>query len=160
MTGAVVDPQGDAAAPPANRMAIAILALIGVLISAYMSMYAIGAIDSVACGTGACEVVQKSPWSVFLGVPVPFIGVGGYGTVFALAMAGTRPGRTTHRGIGVALLVLACIATAFSAWLSWAEAMWIQAWCRWCIASAVVSTLLLLASLPEINRLLSRKDRP
>jgi uncharacterized membrane protein len=105
-------------------------------------------------------VVQNSPWAVFLGVPVPFIGVGGYGAILALAVSGVQPGRGTDRRSAIALIALTFIAVVFSAWLSWVEAVLIGAWCRWCIGSAAVAALLFLAALPELGRLYTRKDRP
>jgi len=140
-------------APDANRMAIALFALIGTLIGAYMSLYELGVIDTLACGTGACESVQSSPWAVFFGIPVPFLGVGGYALIMALALAGLRPNLSTDRRIPIALLALTGFAFAYSIYLSWVEAVLIQAWCRWCIGSAVVATLLFLSALPELLRL-------
>jgi uncharacterized membrane protein len=87
---------------------------------------------------------------VFLGIPVPFLGVGGYALIMALALAGLRPNLSADRRIAIALVVLTGFAFAFSVYLSWVEAALIEAWCRWCIASAVVSTLLFLSALPEL----------
>lgn len=140
-----------AAAPPLNRMAMAVLALIGLVIAGYMLLYKLGVLPAVACGDGACEVVQASPWSVFLGVPVPLIGVGGYGLLLGLALAGVQPAFADNRRIGLALFALSAIGLLFSAYLSWVEATLIGAWCRWCIGSAVVAALLFLFSLPELR---------
>src|SRR5690606_32369876 len=79
-------------APPLNRMVMAVLALIGVLISIYMLMYHLGLLGSIMCGTGGCETVQNSPWASFLGVPVPLLGLFGYGALLAAALLGLRPG--------------------------------------------------------------------
>jgi uncharacterized membrane protein len=134
-------------------MVIAVFALVGTLIGVYMSLYKLGVIETLACGSAACESVQSSPWAVFLGIPVPFLGVAGYASIMALALAGLHPGPSMDRRIASALLALTSIAFAYSIYLSWVEAVLIQAWCRWCIASAVVSTLLFLSALPELPRL-------
>jgi len=141
------------AAPPLNRMGMAVFALIGVLIAAYMSLYKLGIVQTLACGTGACEVVQESPWADFLGIPVPFWGVGGYGLLLATAIAGIQPGRNGDRRVAVILFGAATVALVFSAYLSWLEATRILAWCRWCIGSALVAAVLFLLSLPEIAHL-------
>jgi len=133
-----------------SRMAMAVAALAGLLISGYMLLYKIGVIAAIACGTGACEVVQASPWSEFLGLPVPLWGVAGYGLIFATALIGIQPGRLADRRIAFILLGASTFAFGFSAWLSWIEAYRIHAWCRWCIGSAVVATILFLTALPEI----------
>ena len=134
-------------------MLAAVVALAGAMIAGYMLLYKLGVITSIACGTGACESVQASPWSDFLGVPVPFWGVGGYGMIFAVAMLGIQPAHADKRWIAIVLLAASTYAFLFSGYLSYIEAVRIRAWCRWCIASAVVATLLFLLSLPEIKRL-------
>jgi len=143
----------NVASPALNRMGMALFSLIGVLIAAYMSLYKLGVIQTLACGTGACEVVQESPWADFLGIPVPFWGVGGYGLLLAASLAGMQPGRNGDRRIAAVLFGSATIAFVFSGYLSWIEATRILAWCRWCIGSAVVASALFLLSLPEIGRL-------
>lgn len=140
--------------PPLNRMIIAVLALVGVVIAGYMLLYSVGAVASLACGAGgSCETVQASPWSVFFGVPVPLIGLIGYALILTVAVAGVQPAFVGDRRVAAALIGLSAIAFLFSVYLSGVEAFLIGAWCRWCIASAVVSTLLLLVSLPELRRL-------
>lgn len=139
---------------PLNRMISAVLALVGAVIAGYMLLYSVGALTSLACGAGgSCDVVQASPWSVFLGVPVPLIGMVGYALILAVAVAGVQPAFVGDRRTAIALLGLSATALGFSIYLSAVEAFLIGAWCRWCIASAVVSTLLFLASLPELRRL-------
>lgn len=137
---------------PLNRMMLAVLALFGVLISIYMLLYHVGMIGSIVCGTGGCETVQNSPWSSFLGIPVPLIGLLGYAALLATALLGLQPRLIGDRRIALVLLAGALIAFAFSAYLTWLEAFVIHAWCRWCIASAVLALLLVLAALPEYAR--------
>jgi uncharacterized membrane protein len=147
------DASGLDASPAFNRMGMAFFSLIGVLIAAYMSLYKLGIVQTLACGTGACEIVQESPWADFLGIPVPFWGVGGYGLLLGASLTGIQPGRNGDRRIAAMLLGAATLALVFSAYLSWIEAARILAWCRWCIGSAVVATVLFLLSLPELAHL-------
>lgn len=150
--GMAVD--SDAAArAPLGRMAIAMLALIGLLISAYMSLYKLGVFGVLACGAGDCDRVQNSPWAVFLGVPVPYIGFLGYGALLAAAVAGMQPGLVRSRIVAAVLFGGAAIGLAFSAYLTYLEAAVIHAWCRYCIASAVLAVLIFLFSIPELRRL-------
>lgn len=141
----------EAASPPANRMAIALLALIGMLIAAYMSAYKLGMFGTIACGSGGCETVQNSPWADFMGLPVPFIGLAGYGLLFGLALVGIQPAFTGDRRIATMLVLGATIGFVFSAYLTYLEAAVIHAWCRWCITSAILATLIFLAALPELR---------
>lgn len=141
---------------PVNRMIIAVLALIGVLISTYMQMYHMGLLGAILCGSGGCEVVQNSPWAEFYGVPVPLLGLLGYGGLLALAMLGIQPRFAADRRIAGLLLAGGVIGFGFSMYLTYLEAFVINAWCRWCIASAILATLLLIAALPEFARLRRR----
>jgi diaminopimelate epimerase len=53
------------------RMTAALLSLAGFFISAYLYLYKIGKIGTLACGTGGCETVQLSQWSRFGGLSWP-----------------------------------------------------------------------------------------
>lgn len=138
-----------------NRMLIALLALIGVLVGAYMSAYKLELFGTILCGTGGCETVQNSPWAVFLGVPVPFIGFFGYGALLVLALLGLQPRFATERWVAALLLSGATLGVVFSVYLSYLELAVIHAWCRWCIGSAVIAILIFLAALPELRRMRS-----
>jgi uncharacterized membrane protein len=141
------------AAPPVNRMAIAVLALLGLLMSVYLTLHKFGFIGTLACGTGSCDTVQTSPWAVFMGIPVPVMGVAGYLVLLVLAIIGLQPAHAENRKLGLSIFVLADIAVAFTVYLTYLEAFVINAWCRWCIGSAVIITLIWIFSLPELLKL-------
>ena len=149
----MIDNEFEEVAPPKNRMAITLLALIGVLISIYLTLHKLGYIGELLCGTGSCEVVQSSKWAVFMGIPVPFLGVFGYILMTVLGIVSVQPQNHDSRPIGIALIVTGLGAFAFSAYLSAIEQYVIHAWCRWCIASAVVATLIFICTFPEYRRL-------
>jgi uncharacterized membrane protein len=138
---------------PVNRMAVAVLALFGLIIAGYMLLYKVGVFSTLACGTGSCAAVQASPWAVFLGLPVPLLGVIGYGLTLAVALAGIQPAYSHDRRVAAALFGLSAVAFVFSLYLTAVEAFWIRAWCRWCVGSAIVATLLFVCAFPELRRL-------
>lgn len=140
-------------APPANRMAIAVLGLLGVLMSAYLTLHKYGYIGTLACGSGACEVVQTSRYAVFMGVPVPVLGLIGYVLFLIVAIVGLQPASVRSRAVAVLLFILAWGALLFSLYLTYLEKFVIHAWCRWCIASAVVTLLIWLCALAELPRI-------
>jgi uncharacterized membrane protein len=135
-----------------NRMAVALLALIGLLISAYMTAYKFGLLGTIVCGTGGCETVQNSPWAVFAGVPVPVIGLLGYGALLVAALLGVQPRFMDDRRVALVLIAGASIGILFSAYLTWLEAAVIHAWCQWCIVSAILAMLIFIFTLPEFRR--------
>ncbi len=136
-----------------NRMAIAVIALIGVFVALYMLLYKLGVFGSLLCGTGGCEVVQASPWAYFLGVPVAAWGLAGYLSMLAVAMTGVQPRFESSRWVPASLLLLTTVALLFSIYLSYLEEFVIHAWCQWCILSAVLAVLAFGFALPEIRRL-------
>lgn len=139
--------------PPVNRMAIATLALIGVLMSVYLTLHKYGFIGTLACGTGSCDTVQTSPWAVLMGVPVPLMGVFGYLVLMVIAIAGIQPQHANNKKIGILLFVLAEIALVFTIYLTYLEAFVIHAWCRWCLGSAALVLLIWIFSIPELLKL-------
>jgi len=127
-----------------RRMLTALVALVGLFVSMYLALYKAGAIGTLACGTGGCETVQLSHWSVFLGLPVATWGVGFYALVFAVAFAGTTERFADSSRLSLAMLVLTGWGVVFSAWLTYLELFVISAICRWCVGSAVIAVALFI----------------
>lgn len=154
MTDSAV-PEEDAAeadfAPPLSRMAIAVLALVGLLLSVYLSMYKLGYLGVIQCTVGGCETVQNSAYAYFLGLPVAVWGVGGYTLLLVLALLGVQPRWVAERWLALALVAFSAGGLAFSAYLTYLEAAVIHAWCQWCVISAVLISLIFLLSLPGLR---------
>ncbi len=132
-----------------RRRAIAVLALVGVFISTYLLLYKLGVYGSLVCGAGGgCDYVQASMYGRFLGIPVAGWGVGWYVAVFVLALLAGSSGLRAAAWPGRALLVLASGGLAFSVYLTYLELFVIHAICRWCVASAIVTTLIFVLSVP------------
>ena len=129
------------------RMAAALLSMVGLLVSVYLYLYKIGALGSMICGTGACELVQTSRWSRFLGVEVSLIGVLGYVVILGVSLAGLQPANRAHRWPDTLLVALSGGGLVFSAYLTYLELFVIEAICRWCVASAVIILLIFAVSL-------------
>lgn len=140
-------------APPRLRMAIAVLALVGLLVAGYLSLHRMGLIGSLQCSLGGCEIVQSSRYAVFLGVPVAYMGLVAYVGLLAVALVGVQPANAASPRISTALLVGSGVGVAFSAYLTYLEAAVIHAWCQWCIISAVIVTIIFLLAVVERLRL-------
>jgi uncharacterized membrane protein len=84
--------------------------------------------------------VQDSEYATLVGVPVPLIGVFGYLTVLAAALLRGDLGR--FAGVFAGL-----VGVGFSAYLTYLELFVIDAICQWCVASAVVMSLVLAVAL-------------
>ena len=132
-----------------RRMLLALLALAGVFLALYLTLYKLGIIGTLACGNGSCETVQLSRWATFAGIPVALWGVAYYVLVFIIALAAVQERFAASRGISLVLVLLTGWGVLFSAWLTYLELFVIHAICRWCIGSAVLALVLFLIALSE-----------
>jgi uncharacterized membrane protein len=120
----------------------AVLSGLGIFVSGYLVTKRFSG-GSLACTRWAqCDVVNNSVYSQLYGVPVCVIGLAGYLLLLGLALAALwTAGRTRHRILLLSLL-LSLGGVGFSAYLTYLEIYVIEALCAWCVASAVIITLL------------------
>ena len=130
-------------------MIIAALALGGVGLAAYLAMYKLGMIGTLACTVGQCETVNLSRYATLGGIPVAVWGLGFYVTLFAVAFLGTTERFVSEPWVSTALLVLTGWGVVFSAWLTYLELFVINAVCMVCVISAILVTLIFLVSVLE-----------
>ncbi len=133
------------------RIAAAILALAGIGVAIYIaaSEFGGGAPKCLAGGHG-CETVARSRYSHLAGINVAAIGIFGYA---ALLVAALVPGDVGRFGG----FVTALVGFGFSVYLTYLEVFRIHAICQWCVASAVVMTVLAVLT---VIRLLVAEGRP
>lgn len=130
-----------------KRMTVAALALAGLFVSIYLTLFKLGVIGEIACSIGSCETVQLSRWATLAGLPVAAWGIGFYLATLALAFAGTTDRHADSPRISLALLLLSGWGVLFSGWLTWLELFVIDAICTWCVVSAVLVAIIFVASL-------------
>jgi uncharacterized membrane protein len=135
-----------------HRQVIGALALAGLFVALYLYLYKIGVYGELKCGTGGCETVQASPYAILLGQPVALYGVLGYAALFTVSVLGLQPRFAAQRWPTLLLAVLATLGFLFTAYLTFLEMFVIHAWCRWCLGSAVIITLIWLVALPAARR--------
>jgi uncharacterized membrane protein len=138
------------------RMGAALLSLAGIFVAAYLWLFKLGKIGTIACGTGGCETVQLSRYSAFLGVDVALIGVVGYAVMFLVSLAALQPANAGRRGPTALLALLAGGSLLFTIYLTYLELFVIHAICRWCVSSAVIVVLLFALALLDLRRLRRR----
>jgi len=132
-------------------MIVAALALAGIFISIYLTLYKLGLIGELSCSIGSCETVNTSRWSVFLGLPVAAWGLLFYLDVFGVALLGTMPRWENQPVISIVLAAEAAIGVLFSAWLTYLELAVIHAICIWCVTSAVIVLVIFLVSVADLR---------
>jgi len=135
-----------------NRI-IFILALFGTIISGYL-LYTYIAKVPIVCATSGCETVRESPYSYFLGVPLPAFGLLMYVFILVFSFLRTTFDKVERQNLAAKLIFLSSlIGFLVSAYLTYLEAFVINAYCTWCVASAVVVTTIFGLSLNEVRRL-------
>ncbi len=121
-----------------------LLALAGFLDATYLTAVHLSG-GEVACGpNGGCDIVLASRFATVGGVPLAAIGIVYY--VVANLLAWT-PAQRWSRGVAGAFASLTGAAFAASATLFWIQASVLHAWCRYCLASAGITTLLFACAL-------------
>jgi len=134
------------------RMGAALMSLVGVFVSAYLYLYQLGRIGTLACGSGGCETVQTSVWSRFMGVEVALIGLVGYALLLSVALVALRPALARERWPAALLAALASGGVLFTLYLTYLELFVIRAICRWCVGSAVIILSILILALLALRR--------
>jgi uncharacterized membrane protein len=135
-----------------RRLRIAGLAVVlaGVGVASYLTYVHYAGLQPFCAGGGhGCERVQSSSYARLGGIPVALLGLAGY---LAIAAALLAPGERAR----LAAAALAVSGFGFSAYLTYLELFVIDAICQWCVASAVLLTLL---SVITVWRLLVINDR-
>lgn len=121
----------------ALRIAIGVVAVAGLAVSGYLTAVRAAGDDPACVVGGGCHTVQESEYSELAGIPVAWLGIAAY---IGLLVAAFMPGQA-GRALG---LFTAVVSFGFSAWLTYAELVIIDAVCAWCVTSAILVTLSLI----------------
>lgn len=137
-----------------SQLAIA-LTVIGLLVAAYMTVYAITSNDSMCIGSGDCKTVNNSRYSKIdiagLEVPVAVLGVVGYASILAVLLLEPRIGFLEQNGT-LAFFGLSLMGFLFTLYLIYVEIALIKAFCPFCIASQAAMILIFILSVIRVVR--------
>lgn len=123
------------------RWASLALAILGTIDSIYLLVYKYTSNDKLCLGSGDCATVNYSPYSEIYGIPVALLGIIGY--VIMLAILALEPHWELAREHGrLALFGVSLVGLLFSAYLTYIEAAILHAYCPFCVASAIIITIL------------------
>lgn len=116
------------------------LATFGIGVATYIAIADSGGGSPVCVAGGhGCQTVAESSYSHLLGVNIAIFGIGGY--VILLGAALLRGDAARMVGFAVAL-----VGFGYSLYLTYLELFTIDAICQWCVASAILMTLLFAAN--------------
>jgi uncharacterized membrane protein len=122
------------------QRAIAFAAALGVGVATYIAIAESGGGSPVCIAGGhGCETVAKSSYSHLAGVNIAVFGIVAYALLLASAFFADDAARFGG-------FVLALGGFGYSVFLTYIELFKIEAACQWCLASAVLMTILFLLS--------------
>jgi len=118
------------------RMVATFIAAFGVGVAVYITIADSGGGSPVCLAGGrGCETVADSTYSHLLGVNIAVFGILGYALLLAAALLRGDTAR-------MAGFCLSLVGFGYSVYLTYLELFKIEAVCQWCVASAVLMTLL------------------
>jgi uncharacterized membrane protein len=118
------------------------LAIIGLLVSVYMTIYKITSNDNMCIGSKDCSVVNASRYSELYGIPVAVFGILGYAAILAVLLFERNPGFFSQNGTML----------LFTLYLIFLEIAVIKAYCPFCIASQATMTVIFFLSVIRVVR--------
>jgi len=136
------------------RTAALVLAVLGIGVAGYLVYVHYAHIKPVCNIAHGCETVQKSEYAKLAGVPVALLGLLGYIIIFASLLV--RQGEAAR----MVAAFTALVGFGFSMYLTYRELFTIDAICQWCVASAVLMTLLAIVCTWRVVRFESASPAP
>jgi len=132
------------------RISIA-LALLGLAVSIYMTIFKLTDNEKMCIGNGGCSKVNSSVYAEIDGIPVALFGVGGYAVIAALLFMEDRNQFLEENGTMI-LFGLALIGFLFTLYLIYVELALIHALCPFCLTSQISMTILFILSIIRLAR--------
>ena len=134
--------------PPWADWLIPALIVTGVGVAGYLSYVETQSVAAICGPVGDCNTVQQSQYAKLFGIlPIGVLGLLGYLGLLAAWLA-CRFVPKLERPAAIGFWGMAFFAVIFSLYLTYLEPFVIKAVCIWCLASAVIVTLLLLLGTP------------
>ena len=134
-----------------KRMIAAALAMAGVFVALYLTLYKLGVIGQLTCTVGSCETVNTSEWSTLLGQPVALWGLVFYVATLFVTIFGLSERYADSRALSQVLVVMSGSGVLFSAWLTYLELFVIHAICMWCVISAIIVMAIFAVSVLDLR---------
>ena len=133
----------------APRFALAIVAVVlavaGMAVAGYLAVVNTQGDTGVCVGVHGCAEVQDSKYGKLFGVPVSVPGLFAYTLLAVVAVAWFANFRGRTAELALVGFLAAFGGLLFSGYLTYIEGWVLEAWCSYCIVSALLMTGLFLA---------------
>jgi len=128
-----------------------ILAIIGLLVSIYMTIYKVTSNDALCLGSGDCSTVNASRYSEVYGIPVATVGIAGY---FAILLVHwyERRDKFFEKNGPMIIFGLALAGFIFTVYLIYIEFAVLRALCPFCLTSQAAMTVIFIISIIRLIR--------
>ena len=132
------------------RISVA-LAVLGLLVSIYMTIYKVTSNNSMCLGSGDCSTVNASSYSEVNGIPVAVFGVIGYAAILAVHFLEKRNRFFKQNGT-LLIFGMALTGFLFTLWLIYVEIAILKALCPFCVTSQIAMTLIFIIAVIRLIR--------
>jgi uncharacterized membrane protein len=121
-----------------------IIALVGLAVSVYMTIFKLTDNSTMCLGSGGCSTINDSRYSEIYGIPVAAVGVGGYLAILAILALEVKGGSFFERNATLVTFGMALTGFLFTLYLVYLEIFVIKALCPFCVTSQVAMTILFI----------------
>ena len=133
---------------------IGVLSLLGLAIATYLMINYARNQTPYCAGSDGCGIVQASEYvTIITGLlDIPTLGVAGCIALLVLTMFRGRLNEQVEFYLPLLTYGAALIGFLYSLYLTYLEAFVIHAWCHWCVASAIVMTIIFGLSIIDLRQ--------
>lgn len=128
---------------------IAVLAILGMAVSGYLSWIHWFPSSTLCSGVGDCEAVNTSPYATLGSIPIALLGLVMYASILGMVWVGHRSGGKAFDNAGLGIFGFSLLGVLFSGYLTYIELAVIHAVCPYCVVSAILVTLIFALSVPK-----------
>lgn len=129
------------------------LSVIGLGVAGYLTYSAFSLSDALCAPGGGCDIVRQSEYSKVAGVPVALIGLVGYLGILGVLLLEESVEFFADNG-PMLVFGMSLIGFIYSIYLTYLELYVIHAICPWCVASAIIMTLVFAVALVRAIRII------
>jgi uncharacterized membrane protein len=132
------------------RISVA-LAILGLAVSIYMTVYKVTSNNAMCLGSGDCSTVNSSRYAEVNGIPVAVFGVIGYLAILVVHYF-ENLNRFFKQNSTLMIFGMALTGFLFTVWLIYVEIALLKALCPFCVTSQIAMTIIFIIAVMRLIR--------